>query len=404
MIVRWWPFGAAKRRDAPTTDRPGGMRRLFVDLSTIAQRDAGTGIQRVVRALWAQLDRAQLQDYVVIPVAATARRGYRIVPLADGEITLPEDGAPLIEMCAGDIFLGLDLAAHRLWRHRRQVRRWKRRGATIAITVYDLLPLRQPAWFPSSTVRNFKRWIRILDRYGDIALCISRHVADDLAQQMETRWWGGRSKLVRTLLPMSGDVAGSRPSEGMRPVDIAVLQAIDQRPTVLMVGTVEPRKGQDILLDAFEWLWAEMGTDAPMLAIVGRPGWRTDALQRRLTTHAARGTSLHWLDAASDEALTALYARASMVVVPSRGEGFGLPVIEALGQGRKVLARDLPVFRELERDGLYYFASEAPEPLGQAILETLAQPEPAIRTSDDDWSRSLAALLAALGIDRRASQ
>jgi len=398
--MHWWPFGAAKGRDAPTDDRPAGMRRLFVDLSTIAQRDAGTGIQRVVRALWAQLDRVQLRDYVVIPVAATARRGYRIVPLTDGEITLPEDGAPLIEMGSGDIFLGLDLAAHRLWRHRRQLRRWKRQGATIAITVYDLLPLRQPAWFPSSTVRNFKRWIRILDRYGDIALCISRHVADDLGQLLEPRWWGKRSKLVPMLLPLSGDVAGSRPSEGMSPADIAVLQAIDQRPTVLMVGTIEPRKGQDILLDAFERLWAGMGADAPILVIVGRPGWRTDRLQRRLATHARRGTQFHWLDDASDEALTALYGRASMVVVPSRGEGFGLPVIEALGQGRKVLARDLPVFRELERDGLYYFASEAPEPLGQAILETLAQPDPAIPMADDDWSRSLTALLAALGIDQ----
>ncbi|MFD2429123.1 hypothetical protein ACFSUK_15210 [Sphingobium scionense] len=126
-----------------------------MDLSTIAQNDARTGIQRVVRALWWLLHDTPLEGYSVVPVVATAKRGYCVAPISDGEVRMPAPDAPLVEIGAGDIFLGLDLAAHRLWRHRRQMARWKRRGATVAITVYDLLPLREPDWFPSSTARNF---------------------------------------------------------------------------------------------------------------------------------------------------------------------------------------------------------------------------------------------------------
>lgn len=376
-------------------------RRLFVDLSTIAQQDAGTGIQRVVRALWRLLDRIELADIVVVPVAATARRGYRVA-VRDGDfIVLPEDDAPLVEMGAGDIFFGLDLAAHRLWRHRKQIRRWKRCGGMVAVTVYDLLPLREPAWFPSSTVRNFRRWIRIVHRHADVALCISRHVVDDLTLLLDGRHSLRRRSIRLTLLPLCGNIEGSRPSRGIDERGKAVLSAIEGRPLILMVGTIEPRKGQDVLLDAFDRLPALDCDNDPVLVIVGRPGWRTEALQQRMAAHHRLGLDFHWLDNASDEVLTALYERAALVVVPSRGEGFGLPVIEALAHGRKVLARDLPVFRELDRAGLYYFASDAPDALAHDIMATLRQPDPPRVTLTEDWTASLDALLRALDIAER---
>ncbi|CAM5360075.1 glycosyltransferase family 4 protein [Sphingobium scionense] len=386
-------IGAYLRASVDTT---GG--RLIVDLSTIAQNDARTGIQRVVRALWWLLHDTPLEGYSVVPVVATAKRGYCVAPISDGEVRMPAPDAPLVEIGAGDIFLGLDLAAHRLWRHRRQMARWKRRGATVAITVYDLLPLREPDWFPSSTARNFGRWIRIVMRYADLALCISQQVVADMRSLMEVQGTGYRRLPQLVHLPLSGDISGSRPSGGIDDAGRAIIAKMEQRPTILMVGTIEPRKAHTVLLMAYDHWRDTAGDEAPDLVIVGRRGWRTEALQQRMLEHPARGDRFVWLDDASDELLAALYVRAALVVVPSYGEGFGLPVVEALGFGCRVLARDLPVFRELDREGLSYFESDAPVALVQAMSAALQQPPPVPASMSEDWTVSLSVILHALAI------
>ena len=175
---------------AQRTDQvPAAPRRLLVDMSTIAQQDAGTGIQRVVRAIWLHLMQMDLGNITVLPIAATAKRGYAIAEVdpTDGRLSLPLPNAPLIHASAGDIFLGLDLAAHRLSRHQRQLARWRRSGASINIVIYDLLPLQHPHWFPRSTGRNFAKWIGVVSRLADLAICISHQVASDLAYHQQGR-------------------------------------------------------------------------------------------------------------------------------------------------------------------------------------------------------------------------
>lgn len=390
-----WEVGARLETRAP--DSP---RRLVVDLSTIAQHDAGTGIQRVVRALWEQLRQASLADVEVMAIAATVDGGYRRADLPDGRIVLPGQDMPLVRLQRGDIFLGLDLAAHRLWRHRRQVASWKRRGATIALVVYDVLPLRRLDWFPPSTGRHFSRWIRILERYGDIALCISKFVSDDLDGLLHARGRRKGRRIRTALLPLSGDIGASRPSRGIHDAGHAVLARMREHATVLMVATVEPRKGHAVLLDAFDRLQETLGDGAPDLVMVGRPGWRTEAVQQRMADLAQSCPAFHWLSDVSDELLTALYDNAGLVVVPSLGEGYGLPIVEALRHGRAVLARDLPVFRELQQPGLYYFHSDAPDALAGSIMATMTANGPPAMGSGAGWDASLTALLDALEIER----
>jgi glycosyltransferase involved in cell wall biosynthesis len=374
-------------------------RRLLVDVSTIAQHDAGTGIQRVVRAIWLHLHRMDLGGVALVPVAATARRGYGVAGFDPdtGRLALPAPNAPPLRAGAGDIFLGLDLAAHRLSRHEGQIARWRRRGATVHILVYDLLPLQRPEWFPESTGRNFRKWIKVLARRADSAICISRQVAADLDGWLAAMKAPRRAEIALPAIPLSGAVEATNPTQGIGEQGIEAIARIRQRRTVLMVGTVEPRKGHDCILDAMAHLWRVAGEDAPNLILVGRPGWRTEALQARMRALEAEDARFIWLDQASDELLSALYAHAALVVMPSRGEGFGLPIVEALRQGRKVLARDLPVFRELARPGLFYFSDEAPEALGSEILNVLREPDPAPSLSDG-WDDSAMALLRALGL------
>lgn len=158
----------------------GRKPQLLIDISILWRHDAGTGIQRVVRAISEQLLQSDLGEYDPRFVAATRRRPYRhlVKNEQNGSPSLKEGAR--ISIKPGDIFLGLDLSSRILPRHRRQVRAWHRKGARIAIVVYDLLPARHPEWFDDRQAMYFGKWLRFIGRYADQALCISRSVAQDL--------------------------------------------------------------------------------------------------------------------------------------------------------------------------------------------------------------------------------
>ena len=146
-------------------------------------------------------------------------------------------------------------------------------------------------------------------------------------------------------------------------------QTIGACPTFLMVGTIEPRKGHVQALRAFELLWAD-GFDVN-LAIVGRQGWRMDELVKRIRKHSETGKRLFWLDDASDEDLVQVYESSAALLAASEGEGFGLPLVEAARYGLPIIARDLPVFRELASEHAFFFAGREPRELADAVKEWL---------------------------------
>ena len=114
---------------------------------------------------------------------------------------------------------------------------------------------------------------------------------------------------------------------------------------VLHVGTVEPRKNIELLLEVWE-AWVAEDPAAPALLLCGRWGWKSEALHAAFDRAAAAGW-LHYPGYVDDDALAALYRRALAVVCPSRYEGFGLPLVEAMAAGTPVVASDIPVFREV---------------------------------------------------------
>jgi alpha-1,3-rhamnosyl/mannosyltransferase len=113
----------------------------------------------------------------------------------------------------------------------------------------------------------------------------------------------------------------------------------------LFVGTLEPRKNLELLLDAWPVLRAEQA-DWPGLVVCGGWGWKTEQVRERVVRAQDEGW-LHALGYVDDAALGALYRGARFLVFPSLYEGFGLPLLEALAAGCPVLCSDLPVFREV---------------------------------------------------------
>jgi len=122
----------------------------------------------------------------------------------------------------------------------------------------------------------------------------------------------------------------------------------------LSVGTLEPRKGQATILEAFELAWAAGAEVA--LCLIGKQGWMMDALAQRLRGHAEWGRRLLWVTGANDAELDFAYRHARAVMAASLNEGFGLPIIEAAQYGKPVILSDIPIFREVAGEGAAYFA------------------------------------------------
>ncbi|MFM0731004.1 glycosyltransferase family 1 protein [Paraburkholderia sediminicola] len=375
------------------------QRRLFVDISVIRSHDAGTGIQRVVRAVATQLLESPPPGWTVQAVSATRKLPYHAVtwPASD----TASDNTPLAFQ-QGDLFLGLDFALDTVRIHRRQLADLKRRGGSLWFVMYDLLPLQKPEWFSDKNVIRFGKWLRVIASLADGFYCISTPVEEELRKELAQRFQIADDYRTRTL-PMGWDLATRRPSTGIPDGFEALLMQLEQRPTALMVGTLEPRKGHGDALAAFNCLWQESGNYN--LVVVGRPGWKTETLQTAIRRHPLNGKQLFWLDNASDEALSRLYAACDGVLMASHAEGFGLPLVEALGYGKPVLARDLPIFRQHEEKGVDYFKSDMPAALlGQLIARWLDTAETHIirqPVAVPSWSDTTQAILSSL-IDERA--
>ena len=131
-----------------------------------------------------------------------------------------------------------------------------------------------------------------------------------------------------------------------------------ERPTFVTVGTIEGRKNHAMLLRIWARLVDRLAAQAPRLLIIGQRGWEADAVFNRLDRPGTLRDSVIELNTCSDAEIARHLRSSRALLFPSSVEGYGLPLLEALGTGVPVIASDLPVFREI--------AGDRPEYLGPA--------------------------------------
>lgn len=321
-------------------------KQLLVDVSAIIREDAHTGIQRVVRALLLQLFSNPPEGYQVLPVFCTRKYSYRyadqiFVQKFCNSCEMPKGD---VVVASKDIFLGLDLTAHLLHHHEKQLRIWKYTGVKIHMLVYDMLPHYHPEWFTSKSAKNFKSWLEIIAVYADSMICISETVKHELRKWLVQQGFSKQTPQIG-VIPLGAQIKESFPTTGIDLESENVLHKLHSKAFILMVGTIEPRKGYAEALDAMEFLWNN--GDETSLVIVGKPGWKTIKLQQRLLTHEQAGKKLFWLSDVSDEVLEKLYIESFGMLMASYGEGFGLPLVESMFYNKKILVRNLQIFNEI---------------------------------------------------------
>lgn len=170
---------------------------------------------------------------------------------------------------------------------------------------------------------------------------------------------------------------------------------------LLCVGTVEPRKNQATLIEAYRALRRATSApnELPALVLLGRRGWGEDRLYQQLASGQTREEGIIFLENQPDAVLRWCYEHAMLLAFPSLHEGFGLPVMEALQLGKPVLLSDVPIFREIAPQARFAAARDVGEWAGaleRAIADSRTgqlQPPP---FDPGEWSwRNRAAELVA---------
>ncbi|MDO6746303.1 glycosyltransferase [Gilvimarinus sp. 1_MG-2023] len=349
---------------------------LYIDVSAILQNDLKTGIQRVVRALTIALLDCPPEGYRIEPVYLSDVNGkwlYRharnyTFGLIGADENLLED--EIIDAQAGDTFLGLDFACGHVINADNQglYHQLQNLGINVTFVVYDLLPILLEPMFPPGVKEIHTEWLKVIAK-ADTAICISSTVANELHDWVVNNVTDNRERPDISWFHLGSDIDTSCPTMGLPNTADKVLEQINRIPSFIMVGTVEPRKGHEQVLKAFDILWSQE-VDIN-LVIVGKEGWMIDSLATRLRNHPEQGKRLFWLESISDEYLLKTYEASTCLLAASLGEGFGLPLIEAAQHNKPIIARNIPVFKEVAKDHAFYFSGSEPQALSEAVQRWL---------------------------------
>jgi len=226
------------------------------------------------------------------------------------------------------------------------------------VRLHDLFPLTNPEWFRWWSTKIFERSLSLAVNRNAVFLCDSISTENELKRLYENETLN--TFVIPCRLP-KGITINCGSCDGC-----TGLQAALDSKYFLTVGTVEPRKNYPFAISVWEELQSNSGS-APNLIIVGRPGWKTKKIQKKLRHASPKG--IIWFSKCCDGALESLYAQTEALISFSLAEGFDLPPMEARQKYQKpLILSDIPVHREFHDDTALFFCNKL------ELLEILKNP------------------------------
>jgi glycosyltransferase involved in cell wall biosynthesis len=345
----------------------GILRQIFIDISELSQRDSGTGVQRVVKGYLRGLIKNPPLGYSIRPVYATVDGEYRYANKFYAKFFSGLDCEgfqdELIIWQRGDIFFCLDMQHHVQLSHVNFYKKLMDDGVTVKFLIYDLLPIELNEYFSDSNHKFLHESLMRLISTTDGAICISEATKNAYLRWMSENCMHTKRSFCLDAIHIGADIESTQLAYDFKNIS----PSQNSRLTFLVVSTLEPRKMHQQVIGAFEILWKQ-GIDVNLI-FVGGSGWGSEKLLRKIQEHQALGKRLFWLDSIPDESLVATYKSADCLIIASLNEGFGLPIIEAAKYSLPVIARDIPVFREIGGCNLHYFNGMDDASLARSINE-----------------------------------
>jgi glycosyltransferase involved in cell wall biosynthesis len=245
------------------------------------------------------------------------------------------------------------------------IKRLKKKGCKIFLIIYDLTPIEHPHVVNPPVRRCFTKMLPKLLKYTDVILGISKSTANDVRKYLQATK-NDHIKVYHWYLGSNIDLLELSDVKNIR---ACLEEVFENKNTYISVGTIEPRKNYDYLIDVFELLWNNQKDIK--LCLIGKYGWLSENLKYRIKDHPLYGKYLFWFDDLSDSELLFCYQHARALIFPSICEGFGLPLIEALHLNCDVFASDIPIFHEIGGKFCTYFPLDTSEVLSSYLSKHL---------------------------------
>jgi glycosyltransferase involved in cell wall biosynthesis len=232
------------------------------------------------------------------------------------------------------------------------------------VTLHDATFFSDPELHLGVKARFFRGWTAVSGRLADALVAPSKATRDEVAKHTHT----DASRIA--VIPHGVDHERFRPPTGAEVAEVRQWLAIGpEQPYVAFLGTLEPRKNVPALVRAFGQVGANIA-DPPVLVLAGGKGW-DDGIEPAI---AELPGTLRVLRPGfvPDGLVPALLGGAEVVAYPAHGEGFGLPVLEAMACGAAVLTTDRLSLTEVGGDAVRYARSPDAEDLADALAGLLA--------------------------------
>lgn len=242
---------------------------------------------------------------------------------------------------------GLNSPGFRAWCSRADVR--------PVYLVHDLIPITHPEFCRAGETGKHRARMRTVLTTASAVIGNSQVTIDELACFATQE---GLPMPPHAVAWLGSDTPATAPSD-----------SAPDRQTFVILGTIEGRKNHDMLLRVWTRLIDRFGSESPRLLIIGQRGWEADPVFDRLDRCAKLREHVVELNHCSDAEIARHLRSARALLFPSIVEGYGLPLVEALGAGLPVIASDLPVFREIAGDRPDYLAANHEAAWERAIVD-----------------------------------
>lgn len=220
----------------------------------------------------------------------------------------------------------------------------KLKGVPVVATLMDAIPLSHPQWV-SSRLRGLKNWLwRTSGHWADQVITISDFSRTEVAKHFRIP----ESRI--TVTPLGVDDRYFERLSGDAAEAVLAKYGVPEC-FFVFVGTLQPRKNVERIVQAHEALPAALRAQCPLL-IVGRNGWGCDDLVAKLNAFAADGP-VRWLQSVNDFEKRVLMQRSTALVFPSLFEGFGLPVLEGFASQTPVITSNTTSLPEVAADAAW---------------------------------------------------
>lgn len=269
------------------------------------------------------------------------------------------------------------------------------RSKHVATVIHDLTYLYFPEVVEEKNLAHLRRVVPRSIKKADFIITVSESVKAELVKEFNL----DPSKCIVTPIPPDEsfftELSQSQIEKVKEKYSIPA-----KKKYIYFIGNLEPRKNLKTLVEAYQLLPQDI-KDEYSLILAGGKGWKTESTQKAIDTAIKSGNGIKHLGFIDQEDSPALFQGASLYVMPSLYEGFGMPILEAMAGGTPVVAADIPVLREVGAEYALYADPKNPESFRDAILNSLLQPKPPRTQLQKNvtrysWENNVAAILEAV--------